>query len=204
MNDPNNLTAATVTTGGATPEIRAPRRIWASLARASAAAVLAVGAVFGLGTPAANAMIIGGCGSMCDIYNPPVFTSSPGSAVIAVQCGPGRIIIDPNVTVQAGYTNGQYITYRYHVTNSRGYVGTSAWSKPKWIPYATTSGGRTYLYAYSSLPGTNWGGLAPASWTVQVQLGYWNGRSYTYSNWLRPSGGYSRPGSTFTWATCNT
>jgi hypothetical protein len=187
------------------PESRSRRHGWrAGLVRAVSALLLALALPLTLGTSGAQAMIIGGCGNMCDIYNP-VFTGRPADAVIAVQCGPGRITIDPHVTVQAGYTRGQYITYRYHVTNSRGHAGTSGWSAATFVPYVgTTNTGRTLYYPFGALPGTRWGGLAPATWNVWVQLGYWNGSSYSYSSWLTPTGGYSRPGSTFTWATCST
>jgi hypothetical protein len=183
MTNPRHTRTATTTTDRATlvpsPAPRSRRR--AGLIRVASALLLALALPLTLGASGAQAMIIGGCGNYCDIDNP-VFTGRPGDAVIAVQCGPGRILIDPHVTVQSGYTRGQYVTYRYHATNSRGYVGTSGWSAATYVPYVgTTITGRTLYYPFGALPGTQWGGL-----------------------WLTPTGGYSRPGSTFTWATCST
>jgi hypothetical protein len=105
-----------------------------------------------------------------------------------VVCQPGSIRIDPFVSVQDGYYNGQYLSYRYHLNSNITWSVTSGWSGSVLVPFKTTSWGATTEYGLSKLPAAEITARRGVVWYVYVQVGYWNPntRVYTYSQWTPP------------------
>lgn len=174
------------------------RRHWAVRI---AAAVVAIGGLTCISAQTSHAMDIGG-GFLNDTYNTPQYWTAPGSYGVQVACSPGLIRIYPYANVQAGYTNGQLITYRYHVTNSAGYVATSGWVGPSvWVPGVKGN----WTNPEQFLTSVSWQVRTGVTWTVQVQIAYqtwWGGWDYS-TQWAHPVGGYSYNGFG-NWARCST
>lgn len=144
--------------------------------------VAAAGLALGLASPAAAA------------------SGYPGIVEPHLTCMSGSIVISPFVSVQNGYVNGQYISYRYNLRGTTGQNVTSGWSGAAYVPYNTTSWGATTSYGTSMLPQARLSVARGHGWEVMVQVAYWNGRSYVYSNWVKQ---YSVNGPTRTWAICS-
>jgi hypothetical protein len=127
------------------------------------AAVLTAGATTTLTGPGplatrqAHAMIIGGDGSTS--------TGVPGSTYSPVYCRTGSISVAPEASVQYGFTGGQYISYRYYLSNNRGYQGYSGWSGAQYVGFNN--------YLRSRLPPSTFSAAINTVWSVQVQYAHW-------------------------------
>ena len=199
MNTTSNTINDTVTADK--PAARTQHRFARRVLAAMAGIVLATGGlVVGSGAQPVAAFTVGGCGDMCDIYNPPRYYTQPGTSVVAVDCTSGLLRINPIANVLAGTSGGQYISYRYYVSNNTGYSAYSGWSASTWVPRYNDN----VDYKLKALPGSSWRVATGLQWTVQVQFAYYTSSGWTYSYFQQPTGGYSRGGSTFTWANCYT
>ena len=109
----------------------------------------------------------------------------PGQTETQISCLPGAITISAFAAVQNGYFRGQYVSYRYYITGTNGYRGTSGWSSAVLVPYQTSgySGG---IYGTSMLPQARINAGRGVLWDARVQLAFWNGAAYSYTNWFQP------------------
>ncbi len=122
--------------------------------------------------------------AMVGIAAPAQAFGTPGVVQPQVSCLPGVMYIDPFVSVQNGYANGQFMSYRYHLTSTRGHNTTSGWSSSVLVPTATTSWGQTTTYGTSGLPQARIPATTGTLWQVWVEVARWNGYTYTYSGWV--------------------
>lgn len=101
-------------------------------------------------------------------------------------CSSTVLQISASTSVQENRFNGQYVTWRYYLTNNRGYAAYSSWGSGRTIAfnnYGVTGLGTATLRAQTN-----------TTWDAQVQVAYWNGRNYTYSPWYavgKRQSGYS-------------
>lgn len=132
-------------------------------------AILAGGTVGTAITAApAAAMDIGGIGALSPV---------PGSTGGETGCTRGRLAITPYASVNSGYTNGQYMSYRYYLSSSRGHAITSGWSNPQLVP---TINYFSYPLATSYIPAA-----LNTQWWTWVEVSRWNGRSWVSTGWMR-------------------
>ena len=136
--------------------------------------------------------------------------TGPGINDIHIHCTAGKLHITASMSVNNTYFQGQYMVWRYHLTNSYGYAGTSGWSGSKLMPYSAYDdiSRSTYLYPATMHSQVSLNAASRALWGVKVQIGRWiPGYGYSYTNWLAPTmvttvsstGVYSAP-----WAACTT
>lgn len=194
-----SITNDTIETTKDRTETGPRRRCGRRLAGAVAGVLLAAGTmVIGAGAQPAQAMDIGG-GFLNDTYLPTQYWTAPGSFGVQVACSPGVIRIYPYANVLAGYTS-QYLTYRFHVTNSAGYTGTSGWVTPS-VRVPGVEGNQTNPMKW--LTPFTWSVRTGVTWTVQVQIAYQTTWGWAYSQqWASPQGySYNGYGN---WARCST
>ncbi len=115
----------------------------------------------------ATASLIGGQGGP---------TPWPGWVSATATCRVQGINIAPEVSVQTGYTNGQYVQWRFHLSNNRGYSGTSGWSGHTLVPFNN--------YLRSTLAGADFTAALNTTWQISVQVRYWysSGSGWTYAD----------------------
>ena len=121
-------------------------------------------------------MIVDGTPAGADLVGPMTW-GSPQVIDASLMCSPGRLSMSAGTSVQYGYTSGQWVVWRYHLTANNGYVGTSGWSHANLVAFNN--------YQIQYLPGAGTTASTGLRWDLQVQFGYWNGRTYTYSGWVR-------------------
>jgi hypothetical protein len=132
-------------------------------------------------------------------------SGDPGTTYTEVECASGRLMIMPSASVMRNATNGQYVAYRYHLTASNGYRGTSGWSGSTLVPFRSSLYGAPVLYPRWPLTAATPSVARGLTWTVQVQYAWLTSSGWVYSGWTGPTEGYRRPGSTFRWWTaCQT
>jgi len=152
--------------------------------------VLALGIVAGTAsTASADIGVIGGSSITTFTYS-----YSPEEKRIEVSCNNynGSIQIRPYTAVQAGFLNGQYLTYRYQVKNR----ATGWWSQSGWTGAILGAGsGVNYTYPLNPLPVSSYRPGIRADWEVLVQVGYWNRGQWLYAPWQLPTSGFSSGGS---------
>ncbi len=134
-----------------------------------------------------------GLAAPAQAYIPPgpqTYAGPPATFTVSMSCWSGQIQLTPMAAVQSGYTNGQYVTYRYALWSNRGHRGaTSGWSSPELQPYSTVSMGSTYLYARTPLATANIPATRGTYWEVAVQVGWYApGYGYIYSPWRSVDG----------------
>lgn len=175
------------------------RRI-AGIAALSVAVLLGAAAADAAPASAQSVGTIGGCYYNC---NGLTVSNTPGGTLQAVDCQAGRITIWPMASAQAGY-NGQWVSYRYELRASNGYIGTSGWSSGTVAPYSQVYSGTTITTPLTSLPTASFAVVRGLRWQVRVQY-----RWYTTSGWRagtpqypNPSGYHSGGGTLYT--TCGT
>ncbi len=130
--------------------------------------------------------------SSAQAYIPPSpswYAGTPGVVQTSLSCGSGRIFISPLASVQAGYTGGQYASYRYVLYSGGRMITMSGWSAPStYLPYTTTSMGATTTYG-RSLVGSSTVNVTPGHyWEVAVQVGWYTSAGWSYSQWQVPAG----------------
>ncbi len=141
------------------------------------ALLVAVFAVLGLATPA-QAYIAPGPVSM---------SGTPGAYQATGSCGSGRITVWLTASAQNGFTNGQYVTYRYALYGSNGYRGTSGWAQSTLVPAATATSNQSASYPQTPLPTTSLNAARGVHWDVLVQVGWYRpGYGWQYSGWSAP------------------
>ena len=122
------------------------------------------------------------------------YTYSPEYKQIDVSCNSydGLIQIRPYTAVQAGFFNGQYVSYRYQVKDR----STGWWSQSPWQGVTLAAGsGLNTTYPLNPLPVSYYRPGIHADWEVLVQVSYWNGWQWLYSGWYLPTHGMSSGGS---------
>jgi hypothetical protein len=190
------------TTATSNPSIKkspfAIRRIGGLL---GAVVSLASVCTFALPLTRAAAVDVGGCWGSC--FGTTTWSDPPGSGYSEVDCSAGRLTIKPRASVMANYTKGQYLTYRYSVTASNGYKGTSAWAAWTLAPYSRQDQSITVTTPYTPLPVTTWTVGTGLTWTVLVQFAWSTGATTSVSSaWVGPTTGYSAGGTQRWYATC--
>jgi hypothetical protein len=144
---------------------------------------------------------VGGCTGFCpgtvQWYDP------PSTGFVNVDCTAGRITISPAASAMSGYTNGQYIAYRYVLRASNGYSGTSGWSGWTLAPYTRQDQSVLVYTPYTALPKATISAARNLSWSVEVQFARWNGSTSVTSGWVAPEG-YSQGGTQRWYANCLT
>lgn len=118
------------------------------------------------------------------------YPTGPGRNDIDVTCMSGKLYITMGMSVDNTYFQGQYMVWRYHLTNSRGYVGTSGWSGSKLMPYSVydSISRSTYIYPVTPHSQVALNAATNTTWGVKVQVGRWvPGYGYRYSGWLDPT-----------------
>lgn len=132
---------------------------------------------------------VGGPGPATTIVSQP-----PATAYVGAWCSTyyRSIKIRPEANVQSGWVNGQWLTYRYWVrNNATGWSGTSGWTAPALI---AGSSGSSY-YPYTTLVESTFQPNTSSTWTVNVQIGYWQGSYWSYGPWLAQNYSYTGGGS---------
>ena len=152
-----------------------------AVGRLVAVAVAALSLTSFVGIQSASAYTVGGCTGYCP--GTVTWYDSPGGVTTNVTCRPGRLDVMPYASAMSGYVNGQYVIYRYHLTNNRGYYGTSGWSKAVLVPYTRNDQSVVVQTPRSPLPVTSFPVALSTQWTVQVQYGWYTANGYVYSGW---------------------
>jgi hypothetical protein len=168
------------------------RRNLGCLARAVVTVACVSGGLVAVGASSPVSADVGGCWGYCP--GSVTWSDPAGQGWSSVDCSSGRLTIAPRASVMANYTNGQYITYRYHVTASNGYKATSAWGAWTFAPYSRQDQSITVTTPYSPLPVTTWNVGKGLTWTVLVQFAWATGNTSVTSGWAAPTEGYSLGG----------
>ena len=174
-------------------ENRNPLRSFSRLAKAAVAAACLSGGLVAVVSSHPVSADVGGCWGYCP--GSVTWSDPAGQGWSAVDCSSGRLGIAPRASVMANYTNGEYITYRYYVTASNGYKGTSAWAAWTPAPYSRQDQSITVTTPYTPLPVTTWTVGKGLTWTVLVQFAWSTGNTTSVtSGWAAPTEGYSAGG----------
>jgi len=169
-----------------------------------------IAATCALGLPASHASAIGedlgfsvgGCTGSCPgsvIYQDP-----PGGVRLDVTCTSGRLGIIPSASAQAGYTNGQFIAYRYFIQANNGYQYLSGWSGWTSAPYTRLDQSILVYTPLTILRGLSFAVPTTRSWTVLVQVAWYTARGNVLSGWYGPTDGYSQGGTQRWFSNCLT
>jgi hypothetical protein len=125
---------------------------------------------------------------------------NPGSVFPNVFCSSYRIEVSVGITAEAGYVNGQWVSYRYWVKN-RG-TGWNAYST-----YAPAQLAHNYMnntsYPVSMFATSPFNTGSHSFWDVQIEVIRWNGSQWI-SRWYWPSGGYRLQNGSYNSAYCPT
>ena len=119
-------------------------------------------------------------------------------------CAAGRLTISPNASAQAGYVNGQYVTYRYELRASNGYVGFSGWAGSTLVPYSAVILGSNVQTPLITLPTAVVPAAQGLSWSVGVQYAWYSSAGWQYSTLLGPTSGYQWGGTQRWYTYCYT
>lgn len=155
-----------------------------------------------VGTSPASADYVGGCWSNC--VGEQTISNPAGGTQTNVACMAGRLVISPSASAQAGYVNGQYVTYRYELRASNGYVGLSGWAGSTVVPYTRVILGSIVQTPLISLPVASVTAAQGLTWSVSVQYAWYASTGWQYSQFLGPTSGYQWGGTQRWYTYCYT